>query len=74
MAELGFCQSALLLVFGLCSARNWPAIPEPLPMPSLGIYPTCLTRHLAKCWSSSPSSWFLMLSWTHARSLYASGS
>ena len=38
MAELGFCQSALLLVFGLCSARNWPAIPEPLPMPSLGIY------------------------------------
>ena len=32
MAELGFCRSVLFLVFGLCSARNWPAIPEPLPV------------------------------------------
>ena len=32
MAELGCCRSDLLLVFGLCSARNWPDIPEPLPV------------------------------------------
>ena len=32
MAELGFCRSDLLLAFGRCSARNWPAIPEPLPL------------------------------------------
>ena len=31
MAELCCCRSDLLLVFGWCSARNWPAIPEPLP-------------------------------------------
>ena len=32
MAELGCCRSDLLLVFGLCSARNWPDIPELLPV------------------------------------------
>ena len=32
MAELGFCRSDLLRVFGLFSARNWPAIPEPMPV------------------------------------------
>ena len=32
MAELGCCRSGLLLVFRLCSARNWPDIPEPLPV------------------------------------------
>ena len=25
MAELGFCRSDLLCVYGVCSARNWPA-------------------------------------------------
>ena len=36
MAELGFCRSDLFFVFGLCSARNWPAIAKPLPDHRLG--------------------------------------
>ena len=58
MAELGCCRSDLLLVFGLCSARNWPDIPETVcPWPSLGTYLTFPTRHWAKRRCRSASSW-----------------